>query len=416
MSRIEHPDAFFAYLFAKHSKDNKYKVQDSDELKEIVYSLRKVDKDELPVENNILDLNLLDTSNVTNMENLLSTDSFQMFDFLDYGIKLDVSEWDTSNVININNIFKSIRSGDNLKLIHNFDETIKKWDLSNVEYAEGAFENTKFNVFEKSLPKLYYLPNMFSRAEGNFVNLKLRDAVDISSVFSRSKIDNIKLSAPNAIFGRNLLRDITHKVNSIDLDLPMLYDYTQLYGLHPTGNDFDTLYKLDEFLNPEKEGFKKSMQLLNKKRKEMYNKLRKNVFTDSDVVDYNIFNKRFNKLSSDFYSLTSDDLQALSLVSNETRDKDYITHTQVVLENYEDLEEKNIDRISPYLPINTSEDYKKFVNFKDLVYGKEMTYKDLEPYVYAGAYKFTKNGALELMISAMNNKDMQYYVKHNICK
>jgi len=122
---------------------------------------------------NNADLNFINVSKVTNMENLFQQTKFNgdiskwdvsnvkdmsyMFEYSEFNG--DISNWDVSHVTNMSNMFEgSIFSGDiskwDVSKVNNmfcmfesskFNQDISKWDVSNIEYMNYMFANSKFN-------------------------------------------------------------------------------------------------------------------------------------------------------------------------------------------------------------------------------------------------------------------------------
>src|SRR5690554_5665985 len=93
-------------------------VANDDNIKEIVRA-------EIKRLGNKADLNHIDVSGVTNMNNLFSDSIFNG----------DISNWDVSNVENMSWMFSDSK----------FNGDISKWNVSNVEDMNSVFSNSKFN-------------------------------------------------------------------------------------------------------------------------------------------------------------------------------------------------------------------------------------------------------------------------------
>ena len=91
--------------------------------KELVHYIEDITKQH--IDNEIIDLNMIDTSLITNMEYL----------FEENPNNYDISQWDVSNVEYMQGMF----------MYSNFDNDISQWDVSNVSDMSYMFSNSKFN-------------------------------------------------------------------------------------------------------------------------------------------------------------------------------------------------------------------------------------------------------------------------------
>ena len=97
----------------------------------------------------IIDLNMIDTSEITDMEALFYRSKYNY----------NISEWDVSRVKNMKAMFENSEfNGDisnwNVSNVENmnamfmnskFNNDISQWDVSNVENMHGIFYNSEFN-------------------------------------------------------------------------------------------------------------------------------------------------------------------------------------------------------------------------------------------------------------------------------
>lgn len=103
--------------------DNKYIPKDKGELVKFIVKICQESKDD------IVDLNDIDLSNLTNISYLFTHNDIKKA--LEKR-NIDVSEWDVSNIVDFHNTF------DNLL---NFDCDLSKWDMSNARDCRAMFSN-----------------------------------------------------------------------------------------------------------------------------------------------------------------------------------------------------------------------------------------------------------------------------------
>ena len=103
----------------------KYFPKTKEELKDLI-------KQRIKTEGKEVDLNDIDTSNITDMSSL----------FVGTNFKGDISNWDVSNVTNMNSMFTLCKS---------FNQDISSWDVYNVTDAMGIFKDCP--IEEKYKPK-----------------------------------------------------------------------------------------------------------------------------------------------------------------------------------------------------------------------------------------------------------------------
>ena len=113
-----------------------YHPKDKDELKELI---RKLIKER----GNAADLNDIDTSEITIMDNM-----FGVFKF-----NGDISEWDVSNVKNMHSMFYCSK----------FNGDISNWDVSNVKDMNEMFSVSKFkgNISNWNVSNVKNMDRMF---------------------------------------------------------------------------------------------------------------------------------------------------------------------------------------------------------------------------------------------------------------
>ena len=106
-------------LIIKKNKATNYKYfpKTKEELQDII-------KKRIEQEGNEVDLNDIDTSNITDMSNL--------FEYIDFNG--DISNWDVSNVTDMHNMFDGCKS---------FNQDISDWNVSNVTDMFNMFGGCK---------------------------------------------------------------------------------------------------------------------------------------------------------------------------------------------------------------------------------------------------------------------------------
>ena len=151
----------------------KYFPETKEELQNILYKLLKERKD-----NNVIDLNDIDISNVTDMSYL-----FQTVNLSQKIINIDVSNWNMSKVENIDEMFFRC---ENLESIGD----LSSWNVSNVNTMYETFlfcQNLKSigNLFRWNVSKVTNMESMFSHCE----NLK---SVGDLSKWNVSKVEDME--------------------------------------------------------------------------------------------------------------------------------------------------------------------------------------------------------------------------------
>lgn len=127
------------YLYQNFEKFRQYQyiVKSNEELQDIIEEIDHVD---------IIDLNWLNTSRVTDMSCLFVLSTIK---------EINISEWDVSNVRNMASMFSNC----------NFNCDLSKWDVSNVFRMDSMFENSKFNsdISMWDVSNVEYYGDMFKR-------------------------------------------------------------------------------------------------------------------------------------------------------------------------------------------------------------------------------------------------------------
>jgi len=155
----------FLELKNKHSYEKQYKVKDENELKELVKLAEIIDVH--------MDLNWLDVSNVTNMNNLFYNSKFNG----------DISKWNVSNVKDMCCMF------DNSE----FNGNISKWNVSNVTSMAYMLRNSKFNgdISKWNVSNITNMFGMFynSKFNGDISKWNVSNVTNMNSLFENSKFN-----------------------------------------------------------------------------------------------------------------------------------------------------------------------------------------------------------------------------------
>jgi len=178
----------------------KYFPKDKKELIKIIDSI--VISDYKDDNSKIIDLNVIDTSEITDMSEIF-------LEYKDY--KIDVSNWNTSNVMTMTNMFEYSKISDIIG--------IENWDVSNVKYMIGMFNhciNIEYlNLSLWNVKKLMFAGVMFDECKN------LKSIGDISDW-------NVKklLNTTGMFYGCKKLTDIgdLNKWDIINLDT-----YTRMF-------------------------------------------------------------------------------------------------------------------------------------------------------------------------------------------
>ena len=155
--------------------------------------------------NNDVDLRNIDTTAVTNMQDLFSKGWGRDFNgnisnwnvknvknmehmFRRSAFNGDISEWDVSNVRNMNGMFRG-RKGDNTP----FNQSISDWELDSLTHAKEMFKHSNFNkdISQWSPKDLVNTKEMFrfSAFDGDLSTWRFPDIKNIEGMFWDSKFD-----------------------------------------------------------------------------------------------------------------------------------------------------------------------------------------------------------------------------------
>src|SRR5690554_1400910 len=169
------------------------------------WDLRSVVHSEIKRLGNEADLNHIDVSGVTNMNNLFSDSIFNG----------DISNWDVSNVENMNWMFNNSQFNQDISKwdvsnvknmwgmfsFSKFNQDISNWDVSNVEDMGAMFFNSKFNQdisnWNINLKKLKEKPDDFNKNNNKFIESLFKAYVyknknDIDNLSRKIYINHIR--------------------------------------------------------------------------------------------------------------------------------------------------------------------------------------------------------------------------------
>ncbi len=146
------------------SNVNNYKPQTKDELKELI-------EQHIKKYGNEVDLNNIDTSDITDMS--------ELFEFSDFNG--DISEWDVSNVEDMTLMFGNAK---------NFNKDISEWNTGNVAYMEYMFSGaTSFDqeIGHWDVSNVTTMQGMFKNAENFNADISywdVRNVTNMAEMFS----------------------------------------------------------------------------------------------------------------------------------------------------------------------------------------------------------------------------------------
>ena len=374
-------DTIFADIANKYSVKNKYKVENETDLSHIILAAYLFAKQH---NINIIDLNMLDISAVESLDSVLFTGETIQEDAIKKGIKLDIRQWDTSNVSILNNAFCNGH-----KILYNFEDTIQKLDFSNVVSAKAAFREAHFN---KPIKLKFPLLNT---ADLLFINTVINKPLDIDlpnvrsmyATFYSSDIKaDIHIKAPKNLLAYSTFLGATVNKN-IDFKADNTYYYLGAFSFHRTSN-FDSLYNAKDMLLDNS-----TLKEVNIARRKIYSKL-KSIFKNNKSLQVANFEEIWQnvKLNDVGFKPDLSDLSKLKLIS-------YFDYNTKVIDllDYNDVTKKDISNIAASIGVESEEDYKSFINFKDIVNGKAVSFPDVKNISFDLAeYKHSRYGALEI--------------------
>jgi len=146
----------------------------------------KIEKEGLGTEDKPLDLNDIDTSEITDMGLLFDALDGKLKDLSKNG-NFDISDWDVSNVKNMEYMFYN----------SSFNGNISNWNVSNVKSMGCMFRGSKFtgkngNISKWNVQNVKWMNSMFhdSSFDGDISNWKVQKYIDIKRMFHNCPLEN----------------------------------------------------------------------------------------------------------------------------------------------------------------------------------------------------------------------------------
>ena len=139
----------------KDRVNSKYKYFPKN-LKELREAIAQIIHDKGNKNADVIDLNIIDTSNVDNMNKLFA---YFNREYMNNKYEIDISQWDVSNVKDMSCMF--MRS--------DFNGDISRWNVSHVETMEGMFSFSEFNndISQWNVLNVKNMNSMFTSSKFN---------------------------------------------------------------------------------------------------------------------------------------------------------------------------------------------------------------------------------------------------------
>ena len=210
------------------------------------------------------DLNCIDTSLITNMSKLFSS-QIELNNF-----NGNISEWDVSNVTNMDTMFYGSK----------FNQDISKWNVSNVKNMASMFEYSRFNqdISNWNIKNVEYTENMFEQSAFN------KDIGNwLQNLKEDTRLKNISVSVeyfrlPDKVKYKETIENIKNYLNSLsNLKEKLKYEVQVIDRL-------DNKQFLNEFTNMFQKDLKEYLKQLKEKYKNRQSDIIKNLIL-KNVLD-----------------------------------------------------------------------------------------------------------------------------------
>ena len=168
---------------------------------------RMIDE-EIEAQGNMADLNLIDTSKITDMSHLFNSNTYSSDSHADYlAFNGDISGWDVSNVEDMSSMFSAAYA---------FNGDISKWNVSNVTNMSRMFSATDaFNgdISKWDVSSVKNMSRMFSVAyafNGDISKWDVSSVTNMSSMFSDADAFNGDIASWNVSGVTNMSYMFSH--------------------------------------------------------------------------------------------------------------------------------------------------------------------------------------------------------------
>ena len=163
----------------KDRVNSKYKYFPTD-LKELRNAIAQIIHDKGNKNADVIDLNIIDTSNVDNMHKLFANFNSAL---MNNKYTVDISQWDVSHVKDMSYMF----------LHSDFNGDISAWDVSRVEDMMGMFSFSEFNndISRWNVSSVKHMDSMFTSSKFNqdISEWNVSHVVSMGCMFYNSKFN-----------------------------------------------------------------------------------------------------------------------------------------------------------------------------------------------------------------------------------